>query len=118
MLIHCPRFGRNQREEGDLKTGLDARRVNRRPHYRALCKGTLPSPVPPPVLQAGPSGNLSWEARTSQCNTLLVFYFSDGGGRRESVSLKELALSGMEIHFRLPPPESPELADVGGRIFS
>ena len=23
-----------------------------------------------------------------------------------------------EIHFRLPPPESPELADVGGRIFS
>ena len=61
MLIHCPRFGRNQKEEGDLKTGLDARQVN-----RVLCKGTLPSPVPPPFLQAGPSGNLSWEARTSQ----------------------------------------------------
>ena len=73
LLIHCPRFGRNQREEGDLKTGLDARRVNRRPRYWALCKGTLPSPVPPPVRPAGPVA--TWAGKQGRAGATPCWYF-------------------------------------------
>lgn len=79
------------------------------------CCQARASPPPPGRTQGQPE----LEARASQCNvTLPVFYFSDGPGRRETASLKELAHSGMEIHFRRPPPTSARLAGVRGRIFS
>lgn len=87
---------------------IDAGTTERRCRTRALGASSRQAPGQP---------ELGCKDKPVQ-HHLLVLYFSDGPGRGETASLKALAHAGMEIHFRLPPPASPELAGVRGRIFS
>lgn len=75
-----------------------------------------PGPSAPPPGRS--LGQLELDAGTSKSNNaLLVFYFSDGLGGRGTTSLKQLAHSGMEIHFRRPLPLPPSWPVSEGGYF-